>query len=154
MKSLLPMVIFMSLVSCRYDEEYSTLSDLKDSKDEVQKVVTHEMNDESQLKLKNYFAKIAELTYALENNSKLERYFHRKFKSYFDASICPSVILSNDVYLQISQKCIANNFYICAEEVRHYKNFLKTIKNNLTNDELDQIMEDEKCKKLLIDLEI
>ncbi len=154
MKILIQIFIVLTLVSCRYNGDYSKLLSLKDDKIEVESILDEELNPENQLKLKNYFNKISELIYVLKNNSKLSKYFHRNFFKYYKTSLCEQVVLSKSSYKSVLDKCTVNQFYICAEEVRHYKELLKELKKSFTENELNTLKEEESCKELLEGLEV
>lgn len=152
MKCLMLLLISVTLFSCKYDGLYLQIPQLENKKDTVLSIYNNELNNENQLIIKNYFSSIKTLTYTISSDSKIQKYFHKKFNKYFNAKTCNNSLINNNVFQIILQKCYVNNFYICAEEVKFYKNILISLRKILSKEELALITKDEPCNNKLLSL--
>lgn len=150
---LLTMILMITLVSsCRYDEVFSNFKSLKELKLNVEKISSEELTTENQLIIKNYFSKINDIIYEVKNSSRIQKYMHSKFDRFFENSFCKQYTLTQDIYSSLMSKCTVNGFYICAEEVRNYKNLLLISKTLFIDEEFRKITSDEVCKITLTEL--
>ncbi len=152
MKYLLMLMSILILSSCKYSSTFSQLKNLKSSKDEVEVISTQELNSENQAKLRVYFSTIKDIAYEFMNNSKMQKYTHKKFTKYFEESICNDVLLGDSFYAEVMKKCTVNGFYICSEEVKSYKELLGSIKNLFNKKEIEHITRNSKCENKLKNL--
>ena len=152
MKNILLMVSFVILSSCKYDGTFSRVKNLKEGKEKIEAIVNDELTSENQALLRDYFGQIKNVIYEIRNNSKIQKYVHKKFNNFFQNSICNEIILDEDSYQTIMGKCQVSGFYICSEEVREYKALLAVSKEILSESELSKVIEEEKCKGKLTNL--
>ncbi len=152
MKILIFFLVTLSLTSCRYEASFDALKSLESKKDKVEQIYTEELSEESQVVLRDYFRSIKNLTYRVNNNSKMKKYIHKKFSKFFSSDVCEKVILGESYYSSILKKCSVNGFFICSEEVRHYKKILEAGKSLFLSSELKQIKASKKCQQKLIKL--
>jgi hypothetical protein len=152
MKFLVLILVLTLVSSCRYDEVFSNLHSLKELKLDVEKISSEELTTENQIIVKNYFSKINDIAYEVKNSSRIQKYIHSKFDRFFQSSFCTDYTLDQTHYSSLMSKCTVNGFYICAEEVRNYKNLLSISKSLFTDEEFNKISSDEKCNLTLKEL--
>lgn len=152
MKQIILLIGILMLSSCRYNKTFSNLKDLKISKENVEKISTEELTVENQKILRTYFSNLKDIIYEFKNNSKMQKYTHRKFSKFYKDSFCDNFIVSEQAYFQILKRCNVSGFYICSEEVRTYKGLLLSAKALLTEKEQDRLNSNQKCEKKLQDL--
>ena len=152
MNKILLMASFVILSSCKYDGTFSRVKNLKESKEKVEAIVYDELTSENQALLRDYFGQIKNVVYEIKNNSKIQKYVHKKFNNFFQNTICNEILLDEVSYQSIMEKCQVSGFYICSEEVREYKALLTVSKEILSDSEFNKIIEEEKCKEKLTNL--
>lgn len=152
MKYLLMIISVMLLSSCKYGTTFSQLKNLNELKKEVEAASTEELTRENQLKLRAYFSSIKDIAYEFMNNSKMQKYTHKKFSKFFSDSICSDVVLDQATYIELMNKCTVNGFYICSEEVKSYKGILVSVKKLFNEKEIEMITANESCKSKLKNL--
>lgn len=149
MKLLTFFLITLSLTSCKYKASFNALNGLESKKNKIEQVYDEELTEESQEVLRDYFRSIKNLVYRVNNNSKMKKYMHKKFSKFFKSNICEKVILDESHYSSIVKKCSVNGFFICSEEVRHYKKMLEAGISLFRPNELQQIKGSQKCQQKL-----
>ena len=87
MKNILLMVSFVILSSCKYDGTFSRVKNLKEGKEKIEAIVNDELTSENQALLRDYFGQIKNVIYEIRNNSKIQKYVHKKFNNFFQNSI-------------------------------------------------------------------
>ncbi|MCT4641210.1 MAG: hypothetical protein N4A33_02865 [Bacteriovoracaceae bacterium] len=147
---LISSVLFLS--SCKYGDTFNQIKSLKGLKQKVEVVSSQELTEDNQLKLKEYFSKIKDISYSYLNNPKMQRYTQRKFLRFFDENLCDEVLLDEVKYSKIMKKCTVSGFYICSEELKSYSAMLNRLKKSLTKSQLEKIVSNEQCKTKLSDL--
>lgn len=152
MKYLLILSSVFILSSCKYGTTFSKLKNLNNSKSEVELVSSQDLTVENQKKLRAYFSTIKDIAYEFINNSKMQKYTHKKFSRFFDEAICNDVLLDESFYSEVMKKCTVNGFYICSEEVKSYKELLVSIKKVFNENELKKITANTACKEKLSNL--
>jgi hypothetical protein len=152
MKCLLMIISVMLLSSCKYGTTFSKLNTLNDLKSEVETVSSQDLTRENQLKLRAYFSSIKDIAYEFMNNSKMQKYTHKKFTKFFNESICSDIVLDQATYVELMNKCTVNGFYICSEEVKSYKGILVSLKKLFNEKEIEMITANESCKSKLKNL--
>lgn len=152
MKQIILLLSILMLSSCRYNETFSNLKSLKVAKENVEKISTEELTAENQKTLRIYFSKLKDIAYEFKNNSKMQRYTHKKFTKFYNKSFCDEFIVSEQAYSEILKKCKVSGFYICSEEVRSYKNLLLSVKRLLIEKEIKTLTSNQRCRTKLSDL--
>lgn len=152
MKYLLLLSTVFALSSCKYNSTFTQIKNLETSKNKVEEISSQDLNVENQKIIRAYFSTIKDLTYEFMNNSKMQRYTHKKFSKFFNESICEKIILDEGTYTELMTKCTVNGFYICSEEVKDYKSLLIRAKKLLNESELKMISSNNLCKSKLLDL--
>ena len=153
MKKLFLFLTFsIALTSCKYSDSFEQLSQLQSKKEVVEELYSEDLTEENQKLIKDYFSSIKVLVYEFKNNSKMKKYFHKKFDKFFNSQLCSSTVLDETIYESLMKKCSASGFFICAEEVRDYRDLLNSVKQLLSKKELESITSDEICKNKLVKL--
>ena len=149
MKTILILLISISVSSCRYGVTYSELSALKDKKQKVESILSEELNTKNQRVLRDYFKAVKEIIYDFSTNRSMQSYMHRKFFRYFSEKICSDSLISKEHYDVVLSKCKVNDFFICSEEIKFLDVMLKKTSTYFTPKELSAITQSKNCKRLL-----
>lgn len=145
------LTIFL-LTSCRYDEEFSEVKELRNLKVQVEEIVDEELTMENQQIITNYFGRIKNVLYEVRSNQSIQKYTHRNFSKFYKNNFCNDFIIETENYSKLMNKCSVSGFYICSEEARSYVDLLKSAKSLLATNNIDMILKDESCKKTLKNL--
>ncbi len=151
-KNILFIVLSLLLVSCKYEESFKQLSELEAKKILVEEVLAVDLTEDGQLKIKDYFSTIKVLAYEIKDNKKMSKYLHRKFSEYYKQDFCSKSILDSEIHRLLVEKCTVSGFYICSEEMKAYKDILKSVKSVFSSEELEIIIKDQNCREKLINL--
>lgn len=152
MKAILLMMATLILTSCKYGVTFNEIKSLKELKEEVEIASSEDLTQENQVKLRNYFSKIKDISYSFINNSSMQSYSQKKFLKFFNENLCDEILLDEVRYSEIMRKCSVNGFYICSEEVKSYSSMLKSVKKKLTEFQMGKIVSNKQCKAKLLNL--
>jgi hypothetical protein len=139
------------LYSCKYSVTFNKFKELADDKIKVESIES-QLNQNNHLILKKYFSQIKNTVLEVQRSTRMQKYIHKYFNSYYDEKFCDEVLLDDVKYMEILKKCYINGFYICAEEVKYYKQILIVVKKLLTEKELGKIRENKICYSKLVKL--
>lgn len=152
MKLLILSMMLLSFTSCKYGRTFSDVKNLEGKRISVENVQFEDLDVENQKVLRDYFSSLKEVAYEFKNSKYIQRYTHRKFFKYFDKSLCNKVLLSQETYKRLMNKCNVSGFYICSEEVKYYVQILTEMKSLLTDVEISNIRSDSMCESKLLEL--
>ena len=146
-------VVLSSLISCRYEDELNEIKSLQQQKEEVLELGDFEINKESQEILMKYFERLERSVNKYKNSSKLQKYSKKYFDKYFDEKICGDVLLAPTEYEFILSKCTINEFFLCADEVRRYRNNLTQAIALADQHQIEHLKSEDRCTEILVNLE-
>ena len=152
MRTILLMIVALVLTSCKYGVTFNEIKSLKKLKEEVEIASSEDLTQENQVKLRNYFSKIKDISYSFINNSSMQSYSQKKFLKFFNENLCDEILLDEVRYSEVMKKCSVNGFYICSEEVKSYSSILKSVKKKLTEFQMGKIVSNKQCKAKLLNL--
>ena len=134
--------------SCRYSDDLGELKELQKVNSNILMDDQFELTQENQSRIESYFQFPKEVSYKFETNSSFQNYFHRKFFRYYSTDFCESLVSKFD-YDLLLKKCTVNTFFICADDVVYFEQYLSHLYSVLSDQEKQKILEDKNCSDKL-----
>lgn len=100
--------------------------------------------------LKGYFSELGNMALALKNDSKLTERFNAAISQMEMGKLCARVFIPRAEWNPIMGSCTRNRFFLCAEEVRAYPDFVAAFRARLTSEHQRRFDQAEACQRTLL----
>ena len=154
MKVLTIFFIILFASGCKYQKELDKLDSLELDRIYLENEANTGLDAVKQEAIKKYFSNVKNLAHRLQNDNRFSRDFHRNYFAYFSDDLCSKYILDIKSWKNILNSCEVSGFFLCAEEAKYYQEILQLVRLELTDLEVESLMENSACKEKLSELEV
>lgn len=96
--------------------------------------------------LKDYFSELNQMALALKNDQGLADRFNEAVSKADLKTTCSKVFITTDQWEVMVRKCTRNRFFLCAEEVRSYREIVSALRGSLKVDQQKRFDETASCR--------
>lgn len=99
---------------------------------------------------KAYYSELGQMALALRNDETLRARFNQVVSQNDMNALCKKIFSDRDLWNKLVQSCTKNRFFLCAEEVRAYPDFVRGIRAALLPELQRKFDQSGTCKSDLL----
>ena len=142
---ILMSILFLSACDESKDPK-QVVRELADKRVAAEKAISgRDLRFEDHVALKEYFSDVAAIATALKNNPQKKESIIKRAGLASVENTCHELLLSKEIWEELMSRCQYRGYFVCAEEVRAYKEAVMVLYSSLDSDTQERFKINQNC---------